>query len=393
MSKIDRHNYEEYFIQYMDNELSSEDRRQVEAFVQKHPDLKEELDILLQYKLEPDTSITYKNKEELLKLNGESFITDSNYEEWLVLYIDNELSADQQKSVEDFIALHPEAKKKLAQLQRVKLQPEVIAFPHKESLYRKEEKVRRITITWWRVAAAVLLFTIGTGAYFILNNRKNTDKDDVAINPGIEKIVSPEQTPIVPLQQNNQTVATTDEINPEKDNNSTTSNNVVADKNNTAVQAPVYKQTVIPAIANNNKKNVVAPQDKQINITPVQQQPKDNQPALVSNNDKPSNNLPQPLNNPNVSSQKDDAVAVNNTPENKIQKDLTIPPVTNDNTSSSGIIQASYDPVEQPSEKKGKFRGFFRKITRTFEKRTNIDPTDGSKEKRVLIAGLSFKTK
>jgi anti-sigma factor RsiW len=39
--KIDRHNYEEYFILYMDNELSSDDRGQVEEFIQKNPDLKE----------------------------------------------------------------------------------------------------------------------------------------------------------------------------------------------------------------------------------------------------------------------------------------------------------------------------------------------------------------
>jgi hypothetical protein len=43
---INRHNYEEYFILYMDNELDSDDRRMVEAFVLQHPDLKEELDIL-----------------------------------------------------------------------------------------------------------------------------------------------------------------------------------------------------------------------------------------------------------------------------------------------------------------------------------------------------------
>ncbi len=35
-------------------------------FVQLHPDLHDELDLLLQSKLEPDTSVTYLGKEELL---------------------------------------------------------------------------------------------------------------------------------------------------------------------------------------------------------------------------------------------------------------------------------------------------------------------------------------
>lgn len=75
---INRHNYEEYFILYMDNELSADERRMVEAFAAKHPDLKDELDSLLQYKLEPDSNIAYAGKDELMKVNGETPVTGSN---------------------------------------------------------------------------------------------------------------------------------------------------------------------------------------------------------------------------------------------------------------------------------------------------------------------------
>ncbi len=149
--KIDRHNYEEYFILYMDNELSSDDRRMVEVFVLQHPDLKEELDILLQYKLVPDTDIVFDGKEELMKVNGDTPVTFSNYEEWLVLYMDNELTAEQKNTVEQFLAVNPSVKEEFTLLQRTKLQPEQIVFAHKESLYRKEEKVRHLTARWPRL--------------------------------------------------------------------------------------------------------------------------------------------------------------------------------------------------------------------------------------------------
>src|SRR6188474_3353456 len=115
---INRNNYEEYFILYMDNELGSEDRRGVEEFVQKHPDLKEELEVLLQYKMTPDTSIVYNGKQELMMSESYSSIDLNNYEEWLVMYIDNELDVEQRKNVEQFTILHPQIHEELTLLKQ-----------------------------------------------------------------------------------------------------------------------------------------------------------------------------------------------------------------------------------------------------------------------------------
>lgn len=50
---LTRHNYEEYFLLYVDGELADTDRLAVEAFLQEHPDLGEEMDDLRRTVLSP----------------------------------------------------------------------------------------------------------------------------------------------------------------------------------------------------------------------------------------------------------------------------------------------------------------------------------------------------
>src|SRR5689334_8821552 len=120
---INRHNYEEFFILYLDNELSSGERRQLELFVQQHPDLGEELQMLQQTRLDVDTSIVFEKKEILMKSATQGFINSDNYEEYLVQYLDNELNDEQKAAVEIYANNNPAVKSELDLLLKTKLQP------------------------------------------------------------------------------------------------------------------------------------------------------------------------------------------------------------------------------------------------------------------------------
>ncbi len=61
---IDRSNYEEYFLLYLDGELSIQDKISVERFAALHPDLQQELTILLSTRLEID-AVNFGHKEDL----------------------------------------------------------------------------------------------------------------------------------------------------------------------------------------------------------------------------------------------------------------------------------------------------------------------------------------
>jgi hypothetical protein len=63
---IDRNNYEEYFLLYIDGELTNDQRRQVEDFVTRHPDLEQELEILKQTVVIPPT-VVFDGKASLIR--------------------------------------------------------------------------------------------------------------------------------------------------------------------------------------------------------------------------------------------------------------------------------------------------------------------------------------
>lgn len=370
---ITRHNYEEFFIQYMDNELSSDDRCMVEAFIQLHPDLNEELEIMMQYKLIPDESIVFANKELLIK--GDAIINVANYEEWLLSYLDNELSTDQKIAVDKFIATHPSIKKEFQLLEKSKLQPEVIVFTNKKSLYRREEKVRFLPLRWQRIAA-LLILALGLTTFFVFNNKSNSSSEPIVTVP-----VKDQKNSVPDKVEQNANESFVADLN-EKQNPS----DILEEKDPIQhVLAPVKKQDKSIAIT-----NAVNAPVKAISVNKTTNRPAKQEPALIANN-----NLPQPINNRNVI--KNDAAnntiaAVNIPKDNKKLESLTNPIVTPKTTQPSDFANASLIEEEsQQDDKKNKLRGFFRKITRTFEKRTNIDATDD--DGKLLVAGLAIKLK
>jgi hypothetical protein len=374
--KINRHNYEEFFLLYVDNELSSEDRRMVEEFVQLHPDLNEELELLSQFKLTPDDEIVFDNKEELLKMNGETPVSLHNYEESLLSYIDNELTAQQRTDVEQFVNANPAAKKELELLQKTKVQPETIVFTNKESLYRQEEKVRSLPVRWWRAAAAILILALGLTTALVLNNKSTDGEEPVAKNPGTQQPTPTDIKVDQPVKEamadNNTVMPAVNEPAPSGDNNNSVSP-ASEQKNNIAVKE------------NKKAAPVVTPAN---NPLPAQKE----EAVMANNNNKPTNNLPIPENNPYVNGEYPTVAKV--TTANEKTELKNIPAVTNQPAPPSNIIQASYNNNEelvQNDGKKNKLRGLFRKAARTFEKRTDIDPTDD--DNRLLVGGFAIKLK
>ena len=179
---INRHNYEEYFLLYADNELSKTEKKVVEIFVQENVDLKEEFLMIKLTINSPEEDMKLDDKSFLLKKESSSFINEDNYEQIFVLYYDNELSDEQKVETENFVAENQKFKTEFELIAKAKLTPDnSIVYPDKKQLYRKVNPGKVIPFILWRSLAAAVFIGFGlwiAAPYFNKNNITPT----VAVN-------------------------------------------------------------------------------------------------------------------------------------------------------------------------------------------------------------------
>ena len=352
--KIDRHNYEEYFLLYIDNELNVEQMKQVELFVTENPDLEEELVMLQQSKLVPDDSIVFDEKHLLMKEENDSFINTNNYEEWLVSYVDNEVNEEQRIAIEKFAATHSHVQQELALFQQSKLQPEKIFFADKEALYRREN-ARIVSIQWWRISvAAMLVLAAGIGLFSIFNKKPSTGG----------------------------TIATTETKETTKQQSASTSNAGSSNKNTSIPVSPVQ-----PAP---DKQNLATrTNDKVEKKRKIVRDEKINEQSLAVNSTRAHVDTPEKIAVQSVQTKSPEIAKLN---ENALNEKI--------NTRKIVDNSVTYPPVETPhvmyasntdNDENKRFRGFFRKASRIIERSTNVNPN--ANDDRVLIGGMAINLK
>lgn len=169
---INRNNYEEYFLLFVDDELKADERSAVENFAKQNPDLAIELEMLQQAILAKD-QVQFHQKELLFK--NENTISLDNYEEYFLLSVDNELDEEQKNEVEKFVLQHPQLQDEFTTLQQTKLEPENIAFIGREQLLKKEKERRILPVSFMKmsIAAAVIGLIAFTWMYISGNNSDN----------------------------------------------------------------------------------------------------------------------------------------------------------------------------------------------------------------------------
>jgi hypothetical protein len=109
-------------------------------------------------------------------------VNKDNYEEYMLLYADDELSEAETKALFAFVNQHPELRSELDAYSATRLMPDTdIVYAHKEQLMKSSGGGKVIGLgKWWMYAAAacVILFAV---MIIRNNNTETTDSTSVAI--------------------------------------------------------------------------------------------------------------------------------------------------------------------------------------------------------------------
>jgi len=384
--QITRHNYEEFFLLYVDNELSAAERKTVDVFVQENPDLQGELLSLQQAVLKAD-DIVLEKKDWLFMDEAIPALQEN-----LLLYADDELPATDKKTIEALLATDKAAREEWNILRQTKLEAETtIVFTDKQSLYRKESG-RVVGFNWRKIAAAAILIGIAlwTGVTVYKNNYKATTGE-----PGIAKT-----NETIPGRVKKETLV-----------NTTTGKNepgeIVAPQNiATATEQKNQAKTITEnndqPVENINKQKTNQ-QKETIAVKDIKEKPSNNLPKSyleninkVESNETASTNV-KPKNDNNITGSGTNEVTAKTSPKEKINdpglidKDLTDPkttaaiPVlyTGDENNDDRFLYMSEEKA-----KKTKLGGFIRKAKRVLERTANIKTGDGLK-----VAGFEIALK
>lgn len=134
--KINKENYEAFFLDFYEGNLSQQEIDELHVFLNQHPDLREYFEGFENLALIPDTSIQFEQKDSLKKNELSSFpISQQNIDEVLLLETEGLLSEESIQTLEKFISEHPQYAKDQRILSHTHLNADLtVSFPAKESL-------------------------------------------------------------------------------------------------------------------------------------------------------------------------------------------------------------------------------------------------------------------
>jgi hypothetical protein len=187
--KIDRHNYEEYIIDFLEGQLNSEGLQAMQLFLQHNPDIEDEVESMRQTELTVD-GINYTAKNKLYrKINSITEINEKNFEELCIAYLEGDLDNMFKDRLLNYIEKDKDSKNIFLLYQAIRFKSDTrIQYPNKKLIKKYVIPVyRKILIYGTSVASTIIIALV-----LILHPDKsistsgitsNLKRNDLNVNP------------------------------------------------------------------------------------------------------------------------------------------------------------------------------------------------------------------
>lgn len=162
MQPINKHNYEAYFLDFLEGNLTEVQEQALHLFLDKHPDLKAEFEETKLFYLEDSTTTVFNSKDKLYR-NEETALFRK--EHLCIAAAEGVLTAEEQIELDVLLQDETDLLAELAYFQKTRLSAPSIAFPDKEDLKRKALPL----ISWKTYTSAAAAAVL---AIFLMNSQQ-----------------------------------------------------------------------------------------------------------------------------------------------------------------------------------------------------------------------------
>lgn len=141
--KINRNNYEAFFLDYLEQRLTEEQKHELMEFLKQHPDLQSELnDFQMIYVSPPPIQYPHKDK---LKMTAETTLPplrQDTVEQWIIAYYEGDLHSEQTQALKEFLLHNPEYDELFHIYKKFRLKADrQIQYEHKSLLKHKPKSI------------------------------------------------------------------------------------------------------------------------------------------------------------------------------------------------------------------------------------------------------------
>lgn len=174
--KINRNNYESFFIDYLEGNLDEKLVDDFIEFLQQNPDLKEELSLFETVSIEQE-EITFNKKELLFR---EKYDSEKAFNETAIARLEGEITAEDSTEFENYLTIHPEKQKDAELFSYTKLQPDQsVVFSKKNKLYRRS--AAQTILLWTSRVAAVIIVALTVYTFIDKTSNKIVPENNIAV--------------------------------------------------------------------------------------------------------------------------------------------------------------------------------------------------------------------